>query len=443
MATNELGKELGLDNRTSNDTRGRLRDTYEAVDYFENNRESVKFNNYNTIADKNYITGSYLILSHPTFGKLDIDRLASSGSDGIGSSIRIIENRIYGVYNDTLTTTGSINTTITSATFNSGQLNFTLIGSMPSTLSGSLTGYWPLSHTSSYSQVGSNGVIVGGLTSVIGPSAGGSAVGFSSTSSYISIPPYTITGSTNRKLSVFGFVKYNTDGDQYFVSKSDSSTPNNRMFFMGRTSSKLNVRFSSDGVTTVKDYSSTDTLQNNTWYHCGFTYISNTLKLYINGSEIGSTRTTDTAMTSLFNSTASPLINGLWNSTETIGGQSGMVGSVAHITFFNEQLTNSQVASLYDYHMYSGGNVAQSTILSSNLSLATLDKMKVNVLGSSTSGIIVYGSLNGGGSFTQLINNTWTNITNTGSGCVWKIIDNNSNAIVTDVNTEWKSNDLA
>ena len=100
-----LGRDLGLSERESRDTRGRLRDTFEAIDYLELNTVQTKFNTYNIIMDKRSITGSNCwIVGHPSFS---IVGSSVVGSEDYNTYTRIIENRIWNLWEEDFTTTGS------------------------------------------------------------------------------------------------------------------------------------------------------------------------------------------------------------------------------------------------------------------------------------------------------------------------------------------------
>lgn len=68
----------------------------------------------------------------------------------------------------------------------------------------------------------------------------------------------------------------------------------------------VKVLLSSTGTGVTKSYTTSDAdddIDDNTWHHVGFTYDNNTLIIYIDGVNVSVTKTTDTAMTTIYNPT--------------------------------------------------------------------------------------------------------------------------------------------
>ena len=99
-----------------------------------------------------------------------------------------------------------------------------------------------------------------------------------------------VTGSA---ITLSAWVKnssFPTGVDQRFISKAVDSTEGRTYWMLGQTNdgqNRLQFRLRADRVTTTL-IASTGTLPLNTWYHAAATYDGSTMRLYLNGTEVGS-----------------------------------------------------------------------------------------------------------------------------------------------------------
>ncbi len=95
-------------------------------------------------------------------------------------------------------------------------------------------------------------------------------------------------------LTMVCWVKSSGTTDASFMSKYKTSG-NHRQYLIGQTAAGgLRVLISRDGGSTnVKDYNSTETINDNNWHMVATTFATNVLKLYIDGVEITPNKVAD------------------------------------------------------------------------------------------------------------------------------------------------------
>ena len=132
------------------------------------------------------------------------------------------------------------------------------------------------------------------------------------------------------------------NGDYIFDSMATSAANGTGISIAIKNTSLLRVNFTTSSNAWFTDINSTTTFSNNTWYHVVMTFGSNTVKLYINGSQ------EDTATFSNPNTNAS---NGNFvigrHSTDpsSYGYYDGLLDDTG---IWNRVLTSSEVTSLYN-----------------------------------------------------------------------------------------------
>ena len=426
-----IGQELGMNNRQTNDTTARLRDTFDSVDYFEINTEKVKLNSYNIIIDKDTIAGSdTFILDHPALGKL------GTGILGLGSSWdpteRLIENRIYQDFEEEFTSTGSFDTGNSTVTNNSSG---SILFSGATTAASELTLHHKfnsnLNDSSSYDNDGvyTSGTYTSGKLS--------NCMAFDHSSSERSK-----LGSAQDAM--------NTSSDFticVWAKKSASSSTYGDLFRIPNTSGGNNItlRIYNTGSTYITKYNGSSTLYwtvtpttPTNWNHfaISYDYSENRVRTYRNGVQL----TNGTGYT--FIAVGSYNID--------VGGPTYVSGSIDDFRIYNKVLDSGELGSIYNGGTGTESNVvgslqttddvAQSLNLSSDLSIATLNKIKVDLSGSATNSMDLYGSLDGGENWESITNGIWQTLSYTGSDARWKVTS--SVGSLDDVEIHWKSDDV-
>lgn len=125
----------------------------------------------------------------------------------------------------------------------------------------------------------------------------------------------------------------------------------NRSWWLGSSNgsnqSLAQISLSGDGSTINKDYRSSLTVFDSLWHHVAFTWGSSTLKIYVDGVEdTGVATLSDTAMTTIFNSTADPLIG----AQRASGGTPNFnfEGNVDEVSLWSVALSASEISEIYN-----------------------------------------------------------------------------------------------
>lgn len=122
-----------------------------------------------------------------------------------------------------------------------------------------------------------------------------------------------VTSAGITTLTVCGWVKFSHTNDAAFISEWQFGV-NTRLWAMlseTNATGKLKVLLSSDGgVGAIKEYRSQTNINTGNWVHVAFTWDSGTLRLFVNGLEETTTKTSDAAFTSIANETGTNLLIG-------------------------------------------------------------------------------------------------------------------------------------
>lgn len=178
---------------------------------------------------------------------------------------------------------------------------------------------------------GYNGIATD-VTYVPGRKSGYQAASFNGTTSVINVPKITSSIAYNNPRTLSAWVKFTsvgtmtagvvglgslaTTGTAFFIA--DSGYGNKQWFFWGMNSADINTGIlPSEGV----------------WYHTAVTYDGSNIKLFVNGSQIGSTSySLYTTLTNLY-----------------IGKAYGyLYGLVSDVLVYNRALSNAEVLGIYD-----------------------------------------------------------------------------------------------
>jgi len=168
----------------------------------------------------------------------------------------------------------------------------------------------------------------------------GAAVNMDGAGDYISLPRIDVTGSA---ITLSAWVKnssFATGVEQRFVSKAYDSSEERTYWMLGQTTAggqnRLQFRLKAGGSTATLT-ASTGTLPLNTWYHAAATYDGSTMRLYLNGTEVGSV-----AESGLISRGRNVPVN-LGRSPE---GSNYLRGAIDDVRIYSSALTAAEVAAL-------------------------------------------------------------------------------------------------
>jgi hypothetical protein len=161
----------------------------------------------------------------------------------------------------------------------------------------------------------------------------GGAVTLDGVDDYVALPIFSVSGSA---MTIAGWVRNSSFSttDQRFISKTTGTT---NYWTLGTNASALRFRLRTGTSTTTLDGG---TLQLNVWYHAVATYDGATMRLYLNGVQVGSTAKTGSIATS----TSVPVSIGR-NPSGT--GSNYVNGAVDDMRIFTRALAAAEVTALY------------------------------------------------------------------------------------------------
>jgi len=277
------------------------------------------------------------------------------------------------------------------ALYNSG------IPSNPSTLSlsGTLAHWWRLGDgddaTTVYDQVASADGTLANMddsnyvTNYPGYEYSLNSTTFNGVDEYITVPDDASLDITTN-LSVFFWVKSSAAGVFEALISKYHFTTSQKSWYVSLASRQLRVYISDDGAgTNVKDYVTTGTwIANGTWQHVGFTFSNNDLKLWVDGVDRTSTKTTDNTVTAINASTTDLEIGSLLNNPSYFPGQ------LDEVAIWNSTLGASEIVKIYN-------------------SGAPIDLKKNNGNYTSSANLVSYYRMGDGDDATNLYDNKGTN----------------------------------
>jgi chitodextrinase len=144
---------------------------------------------------------------------------------------------------------------------------------------------------------GNVGTLTNGPTWISGHTNG--AVAFDGSDDLVSLPNLDVSASALTIMAWVRFSSFPEGVDQRIVSKANDSTESGHWWMLGHvTTSTPRLRFRlKTGSTTTTLVASSGDLATNTWYHAAAVYDGSAMKLYLNGSEVGSVAKTGAVAT--------------------------------------------------------------------------------------------------------------------------------------------------
>jgi prepilin-type N-terminal cleavage/methylation domain-containing protein len=173
----------------------------------------------------------------------------------------------------------------------------------------------------------------------------GSCLSFDGSNDYVSIANSTSLAITST-LSVFLWVKGGANKDKNIIQKYNPSDNTRSWILWPGVGDGTTIRLyiSNDGTGTTghrKDYYGSQIILDNAWHLIGFTFNAGTLTLYKDGVvDTNLTKSSDDAITTIYNST-NPVL---------IGGSSSMgyfTGLIDEVRIYNAAIPTSQIQEQY------------------------------------------------------------------------------------------------
>jgi hypothetical protein len=167
----------------------------------------------------------------------------------------------------------------------------------------------------------------------------GAAVNMDGANDYIALPQLVVTGSS---MTLAAWVKnssFPSGVNQRFISKANGATEDSTYWMLGQTNNgqnRLRFRLRAGGETTTL-IATTGTLPLNAWYHAAATYDGTTMRLYLNGTEVGSVAKSGNL------SRGSNVAVNIGRSPE---GSNYLRGAIDDVRLYSSALTAAEVAAL-------------------------------------------------------------------------------------------------
>jgi hypothetical protein len=184
---------------------------------------------------------------------------------------------------------------------------------------------------------GSSGTLENGAAWIAGRS--GFAVSMDGVDDYIALPAQDVTGSALTLAAWLKNSSFPTGVNQQFIAKASDGTTRRTYWTLGQANDEPNrLRFSlRAGNQTTTLTASTGTLPSNTWYHAAATYDGSRMRLYLNGTEVGSI-----AKSGSLSRAGSASVNVGRNPD----GSNYLHGAIDDVRIYSSTLTQPEIAAL-------------------------------------------------------------------------------------------------
>jgi hypothetical protein len=208
--------------------------------------------------------------------------------------------------------------------------------------SGTLIGHWKLDEGSGTAVAdasgnGRNGNLLNGTTWTTGRLNG--AVSLDGSNDYISLPSIDVTGSAITIAAWVKFKSFPSGTDQRIVSKANSSAEAGHWWMLGQINNganRLRFRLKAGGVTSTL-IATSGNLSAEVWYHAAAVYDGSSMKLYLNGVQVGSL-----SKSGSLNTSSSVAVN-IGRNPDAYGLFSGAVDDVR---IYSRALTATEISSV-------------------------------------------------------------------------------------------------
>jgi hypothetical protein len=183
---------------------------------------------------------------------------------------------------------------------------------------------------------GYTGTLLGGAAWTAGHS--GMGVGLDGADDFIALPAIDVAGSA---LTIAAWVKsssFSPSVDQRFIAKSTGTAEQSHYWMVGQTNNGQNrLRFRlKTGGTTMTLIATSGTLPLNTWYHVAATYDGTTMRLFLNGTEVGTA-----AKSGVLTSGGAPV-----NIGRNPDGSNHMHGAIDDVRIYRRALNASEIGAV-------------------------------------------------------------------------------------------------
>jgi hypothetical protein len=166
-----------------------------------------------------------------------------------------------------------------------------------------LVGYWKFdlinssNYTSDYSGKGNDGLLYNFNSDPVVPIAGkyGNALSFDGSDDYVEVADSSSLDITNT-ITISAWINGTYTGNHHVVRKLNDTSQG--VIYLLRVNGSGILQPALNNGTPYTIFNSTNSLQNNTWYHVAFTYDGNNVKIFINGVLDSTTSYTGNIVTS-------------------------------------------------------------------------------------------------------------------------------------------------
>jgi len=234
-----------------------------------------------------------------------------------------------------------------------------------------LVGHWKFDEGSGTvagdsSGLGNNGTLTNGPVWGVGKVGG--ALSFDGSDDYINLNTLNVSGSA---LTLSAWIRGDTflPSDARVISKSIGTAEQDHYWMLSIIDNggiKLRFRLKTNGTTNTL-IASSGNLSPNTWYHVIARYDGSTMKLYLNGAEVGSTSKTGTLDTSNIvgvNIARNPDGYGKWD------------GLIDDVRIYNRALAQTDITALYNY---TGVSDTEAPSMPTNLTATAQSSTQINL----------------------------------------------------------------
>jgi hypothetical protein len=201
-----------------------------------------------------------------------------------------------------------------------------------------LASHWKLDEgngtSTSDSTVSRTGTLRNGVTWTTGRV--GAAINLDGQDDYVSLPNLDVSGSAITLSTWVKIASFPSGIDQRFIAKTTNTTEQAHYWMLGTTGNRLRFRLKAGGSTTTL-VASSGNLSTNVWYHAAATYDGTTMRLYLNGTQVGSVAKSGTVGVS----SSVPV-----NIGRSPDGSNYMRGAIDDVRIYKSALTQTEVASL-------------------------------------------------------------------------------------------------